>query len=443
MAYLITRRDGLKLSAAAAAMLALVEEARAQQIPTQPAAPPRLPIESGASLRVIRPARFVEPDETFFRANAERFSQQFNVPVRVDFVGWEDIRPQTAVLANTGTGPDVVIGWSDDPHIYADRLLDMSDVAEYLGKKYGGWQFLAEKYGKRHGTNNWIGIPLGGSTGPIIYRISAVREAGFDKIPDDHAQFLRLCQRLKEIGKPAGFALGNAVGDGNGTANWLTWSHNSYLTDEQGRVAINQPATIQALEYLQKLYPTFVPGTLSWLDPSNNRAYAAEECWLTPNGVSLYFALKNDPRTRHIAEDSDHANLPRGLAPDAPQSATIINAMVFRSARFPNAAKAFIQFMMEAEQYNPWLTACLGYWSHPLKAYDASAVWTSDPKIALYRRGLDYRYWSGYKGPITAATGTAASEYVLVQMYASVAGGQATPQQAVAEAERRARRIFR
>ncbi|WP_019013207.1 ABC transporter substrate-binding protein [Elioraea tepidiphila] len=443
MAYLITRRDGLKLTAASAATLALVEEARAQQIPTQPAEPPRLPIESGASLRVIRPARFVEPDETFFRANAEKFSRQFNVPVRVDFVGWEDIRPQTAVLANTGTGPDVVIGWSDDPHIYADRLLDMSDVAEYLGKKYGGWQFLAEKYGKRHGTNNWIGIPLGGSTGPIVYRISAVKEAGFDKIPDSHEDFLRLCQRLKEIGKPAGFALGNAVGDGNGTANWLTWSHNSFLTDEQGRVAINQPATIQALEYLQKLYPTFVPGTLSWLDPTNNRAYAAQECWLTPNGVSLYFALKNDPNTRHIAEDSDHANMPRGLAPDAPQTATIINAMVFRSARFPNAAKAFIQFMMEAEQYNPWLTACLGYWSHPLKAYDNSAVWDSDPKIAVYRRGLDYRYWSGYKGPITAATGTAASEYVLVQMYASVAGGQATPQQAVAEAERRARRIFR
>lgn len=443
MVHIITRRGALALGASAAVVAAMREQASAQQIPTQPAEAPRLPIESGASLRVIRPARFVEPDETFFRANAEKFSKEFNVPVRVDFVGWEDIRPQTAVLANTGTGPDVVIGWSDDPHIYADKLHDMSDVAEYLGKKYGGWQFLAEKYGKRHRTNNWISIPLGGSTGPLVYRISAVKEAGFDKIPEDHAGFLQLCKRLKEIGKPAGFALGNAVGDGNGTANWLTWSFNSFLTDEDGKVAINQPATIQALEYLKELYPTFVEGTLSWLDPTNNRAYAAQQCWLTPNGVSLYFALKNDPNTRAIAEDTDHANLPRGLAPDAPQSATIINAMVFKSVRYPNAAKAFVQFMMEAEQYNPWLTACLGYWSHPLKAYDSSAVWTSDPKIALYRRGLDYRYWSGYKGPITAATGTAASEYVLVQMYASVAAGQATPQEAVREAERRARRIFR
>ncbi|MFQ3622854.1 MAG: extracellular solute-binding protein, partial [Acetobacteraceae bacterium] len=234
MTTLFTRRGTLKLGAAAsAAALGLIEEARAQAIPTQPAQRPDWPIESGASLRVIRPARFVEPDEVLFRENAERFSREFNVPVRVDFVGWEDIRPQTAVLANTGAGPEVVIGWSDDPHIYADRLIDLSDIAEYLGTKYGGWLFLAEKYGKRHGSNNWVGIPLGGSTGPVVYRISAVREAGFDGIPNDLEQFLTLCRRLREINKPAGFALGNAVGDGNATANWLTWSHNSFLTDEE------------------------------------------------------------------------------------------------------------------------------------------------------------------------------------------------------------------
>ena len=39
-------------------------------------APPRLPIETGASLRVIRPARFVEPDEVIFRQNAERFAER-------------------------------------------------------------------------------------------------------------------------------------------------------------------------------------------------------------------------------------------------------------------------------------------------------------------------------------------------------------------------------
>jgi multiple sugar transport system substrate-binding protein len=443
MAHIITRRGALGLGAGALAAAAAGGEAAGQQIKTANVEAPRLPLENGATLRVIRPTRFVEPDEVIFRENTAKFAQATGVQVRVDFVGWEDIRSQTAVTANTGAGPDVVIGWADDPHIYADKLVELSDVAEYLGKKYGGWMFLAEKYGKRARTNNWIGIPLGGSTGPIVYRTSAVREAGFAKVPEDHAGFLRLCQALKRNNKPAGFALGNAVGDGNGTAEFLLWSHGGYLVDEDGKVSINSPETVEALKYIKELYPTFAPGTLSWLDPSNNRAFASQECWLTSNGVSLYFALKNDPATREIAEDTNHAPRPRGVLSAPPDSATVLNAMVFRHTRFPNAAKQYITYMMEAEQYDRWLTGCLGYWSHPLKAYNGSAVWDSDPKIAIYRDGMNNEFWRGYKGPITQASGTVAAEYVLVQMFASVASGQATPEAAAREAERRARRYFR
>ncbi|MBX9700835.1 MAG: ABC transporter substrate-binding protein [Acetobacteraceae bacterium] len=444
--HIITRRGTLALGAGAIAAGTLGRNAEAQAlppVPTQPATEPRLPIESGASLRIIRPARFVEPDEVIFRENAQRFSQRFNVPVRVDFVGWEDLRPQTAVTANTGTGPDIVIGFQEDPHIYADKLVEVTDVAEYLGRKYGGWLFLAEIYGKRHRTNNWIGLPLGGGTGPICYRRSAVQEAGFNGIPDDLPGFLRLCQALRRNNKPAGFALGNAVGDGNGTANFFAWSHGATLLDEDGKVSINSPQTLASLNYMREIFPSFVPGTLSWLDPSNNRAYAAQEVFLTPNGVSLYYALKNDPALRPIAEDTEHAPLPKGVMPTTPMSATLLNAMVFRHSRFPNAAKAFLTFMMEQEQYSRWLNDCLGYWAHPLAAYDAVPVWTADPKVTIFKDGLRHRYWSGFKGPITAQIGTAVSEYILVQMYASVAAGQATPDAAMRECERRARRIFR
>ncbi|WP_137123623.1 ABC transporter substrate-binding protein [Roseomonas sp. HF4] len=443
----LTRRAALGLGGSAIALSALkggdAWAQAARPIQTVAATMPNLPIESGATLRLIRPTRFVEPDEVIFRENIAKFTQATGVQVRADFVGWEDIRSQTAVTANTGAGPDMVIGWGDDPHVYADKVVELSDIAEYLGTKYGGWMFLADKFGKRARTNNWIGIPMGGSTGPIVYRISAVREAGFTEIPQDHAGFLRLMQALKRINKPGGFALGNAVGDGNGTANWLTWSHGAYMVDEDGKVAINSRETIASLNYLKELYPTFVDGTLSWLDPSNNRAYASQQTWLTPNGVSMYFALKNDPATRAIAEDTDHAPLPRGVATGTPQSATILNAMVFKHTRFPNAAKRLIAYMMEGEQYDRWLTGCLGYWSHPLRAYSNSAVWESDPKLAVYRNGMDHPFWSGYKGPITQASGTVASEYIMIQMYASVASGQATPEAAAREAERRIRRYYR
>jgi len=440
--HIINRRSALQLGVSAAALAAFRASAQTP-IAAADTPAPRLPIEQGATLRMLRPVRFVQPDEDVFRANAARFTQATGVPVRIDFVGWEDITQQTAVTANTGAGPDMIIGFGDAPHIFAEKLIELSDVAEYLGKRYGGWMAVGEKYGKKHGTNNWIGLPFGGTAGPLVWRKSAMNQVGYEKPPQDLPGFLELSKKLKAAGKPAGFALGNAVGDGNGFANWLLWSHGAALTDPEGKVSINSPKTIEALNYLKELYPTFIPGTLSWGDISNNRAYAANELWLTSNGVSLYFSLKNDPATAAIAADTEHDIMPKGQASSWPSAPLTLNAMVFKHSRFPNASKAFLQFMMEREQYDPWLIANLGYWAHPLNNYGASAVWTSDPKVAIFKNSMNNRFWNGYQGPISEASGQANAEYVTVQMCAAVASGQSSPQDAAREAERRARRIFR
>jgi multiple sugar transport system substrate-binding protein len=439
---IITRRTALAAGAAAIGSTVLPNFAMSA-IPVADVAPPKLPLENGATLRVVRPTKFLDPDETIFRENVAKFTAQTGVPVRVDFVGWEDLRPQVGVAANTGAGPDVVVAWPDDPHLFSDKLVELSDIAEYLGRKYGGWYFLAEKYGKKWGTNNWIGIPMGGTGGPLVYRISWVKEAGFDTVPTDLPNFLKLCQNLHKNGHPAGFALGNAVGDANGYASWLLWSHGGYLVDENNKVAINSKATIEALKYARELYPTFISGVLSWQDPSNNKAFIAGDIAITQNGVSIYYALKSDPKTAEQAADTDHAPMPLGVSPTRPESALMLNTMVFKHTKYPNAAKEWIRFMMEQEQYEKWLTGCIGYWSQPLKAYAQADVWKSDPKIAVYRETCDMRYWNGFKGPISAASGAATADYVNVQMFAAVSSGQATPEDAVKEAERRAKRFYR
>ncbi|PMX38865.1 hypothetical protein, partial [Pseudomonas sp. MPR-R2A6] len=56
---------------------------------------PKREIEKGASLRMLRPVRFVQADEDVFRANAAKFTKDTGVEVKVDFVGWEDIAQQT------------------------------------------------------------------------------------------------------------------------------------------------------------------------------------------------------------------------------------------------------------------------------------------------------------------------------------------------------------
>jgi multiple sugar transport system substrate-binding protein len=435
----LTRRDTLALGAGALAATGLGARSARGAIAAADIAPPHQPAEGGATLRVLRPSKFVDPDETIFRANTAAFTKATGIPVRVDFVGWEDLRPQTAVTANTGAGPDIVMGWPNDPHEYIEKLVDLSELADYLGRKYGGWYFLAEKYGKKGGTEQWISLPLGGTNGPTVYRTSWVKEAGYDSIPNDLDKFLDLARKLKKINHPVGFA----VGDANNYASWLLWSHGGALVDDGGAPALNNSATIEALKYAKELQKEMISGTLAWGDPSNNKAYLAEEISMTFNGVSIYYVAKNDPKTVHIAADTDHSPQPTGLAASTPATCLILSAMVFKHSKYPNAAKEYLRFMMEQEQYDKWLTGCLGYWSQPLKAYRDSAVWSSDPKLAAYRDGCGNQFWDGFRGPINAAAGAISANYVLVHMFAAVASDQATPEEAIAEAERQVRRYYK
>src|SRR5690242_9275423 len=141
----ITRRDALALGLSAATLAATGAAAQTSTIKAADVAAPKREIEKGASLRMLRPVRFVQADEDVFRANAAKFTKETGVEVKVDFVGWEDINQQTAVTSNSGAGPDIIIGFTDAPHIYADKLIELTEVADYLGKRYGNWMFLAEK----------------------------------------------------------------------------------------------------------------------------------------------------------------------------------------------------------------------------------------------------------------------------------------------------------
>src|SRR5258707_4597846 len=192
----LTRRDALALGVSAAALAATGAQAQtaASSIKAADVAAPALPIEKGASLRMLRPVRFVKADEDVFRANAAKFTEKTGVEVKVDFVGWEDINQQTAVTSNSGAGPDIIIGFSDAPHIYVDKLVELTDVADYLGKRYGGWQALAQKYGKRNKSDAWIGLPFGASSGPLIYRKSILQSVGFDKVPEDNDGITHHCR---------------------------------------------------------------------------------------------------------------------------------------------------------------------------------------------------------------------------------------------------------
>ena len=138
--------------------------------------------EKDAKLRVLRWSRFVQGDIDAYMVNVKKFIDKTGVEVRVDNEGWEDVRPKAAVAANTGAGPDIILGTNDDANLYPEKLLDVTDLCGYLGKKYGGWFPACEAYLRPDG-KKWIGVPLGAAGAMLVYRQSHVKAAGFDTFP--------------------------------------------------------------------------------------------------------------------------------------------------------------------------------------------------------------------------------------------------------------------
>jgi multiple sugar transport system substrate-binding protein len=395
--------------------------------------------EPGAQLRFLRWSRFLDAEDKATTENIRAFTEATGVPVRIDNVWQDDVQPQLSVAANVGSGPDLAWTLHTTPHLFADKLLDLSDVADHIGGKYGGWYPLIEQYGKRDG--RWIGISNVVIGVLPVYRVSAMKEAGFQSFPADTDGFLKLCMALKRIGKPAGFAFGRAPSDGNSFSHWLLWSHGGRLVDENNRVALNSPETLRALDYARALASSFIPGTVSWTDASNNSAFLGEQVWLTNNSVSVYAKARADKMA--FADDIDHANWPVGPAAQPTEMHLVYPFIAFRYTRYPNAAKAFLTFLLEKPQYEKVLEGSVGYVSHALRAYESSPLWDRDPRIRVFRDVAARGRSVGYAGTLGTASAAALAENIVSDMFGDVVTGQSSPQDAVRSAERRAQRIYR
>jgi multiple sugar transport system substrate-binding protein len=273
--------------------------------------------------------------------------------VRVDSEGWEDVRPEGRGGGERRQRPDIIISTFEDAHQYPDKLADVTDVCNYLGGKYGGWYDVCKEYCTEKG--KWVAVPMGCAGNCVVHRIGAMKEAGFSEFPKDLAGFLKLARRTRRRAS-ARVRARQRHRRRQRVCHWLVWSHGGKMVDQKGNVVIVSPETEAALELRQAALRDLRPGTLSWLDPNNNKAFLDGQIGMTTNGISIYYAAKNsqDPKVKEMADDIGHANLPIGPVGRPTELNLFFPMMIFKYSKFPNAAKAYLAFMMEKEQYEPW-----------------------------------------------------------------------------------------
>lgn len=166
---------------------------------------------------------------------------------------------------------------------------------------------------------------------------------------------------------------------------------------------------------------------------------------LTNNGISIYYAAKNsqDPKVKELAGDIQHASFPIGPVGVPTESHLFFNQMIMKYTKYPQAAKEFLRFMMEQEQFEAWINGAGGYIAQPLRAYEKASIWTSDPKHTPYRDGVKNMRPAGYAGKLGYASAGAGADFIVVNMVAEAASGSKTPKEAAERAQKRAERYYK
>ena len=144
------------------------------------------------------------------------------------------------------------------------------------------------------------------------------------------------------------------------------------------------PETVKALEYAKALYTSSSPAPRPGTTPPTTRpSWPARST--SPTTASRSTSRPRKSTKKEIAEDIDHAAVADRSGRQADRTAPAYPILAIKFTKYPNACKAFMAFMLEADNFNPWLEGAQGYLTHFLNAYDENPIWTADPKRTVFR----------------------------------------------------------
>ncbi|MGA0769242.1 MAG: ABC transporter substrate-binding protein [bacterium] len=430
----MTRRQVIKTGAAAAGAIALVGGF------------PYISSAQNKTLTIVRGTHFIPEAQEVAKQQAEEFGKQAGVKVNADFLNWPDLQPKIGAALQAG-GIDVVELWPIQNHLYATNLVDMTDEAEEVGARGGGFEEYVLNSASVNG--RYLGIPHGDSGGTIAYRISAFQKAGVKNAADGSLldmtwdDYFAVAKETKKMGMPFGQSLGHSLGDPIGFCYPYMWSSGALEVADDGKTVLFDTPTFEyALnKFVQAWKDGYDETGTSWDDSSNNRAYLSEKIASTFNGSSIYYATKKRDDGGAMMNDTHHMLMPKGTAGRYYEAGSRTMAVLKNSPNI-EVAKEYLKWWFQPENYYKWWGIQEGYQMHHVKNLANDPVWNSDPKMAAFRKIPGLGRLRGFAGDPNEKAGLAASKYVVVDTFAkAVQSGDA--KDALKWGQRQLERIYR
>ena len=423
----ITRRTALKLSgtgalaAASGGLAGILASGRAPAF------------AQGTTLHWLKFVDFVPASDALLKGKIKDDCQKaLGISLEVETINGDGVQARITSAIQSKAGPDILMAVNNWAQLYADSVVDVSDLAEARGEAEGGYFETAKDVAST--AKGWIAMPFTILGVLLVNRTSWFAEEGVtpDKFPKTWEEWRAVGKKMKPKSRPFGQTLAHAFGDG--VAGWYPylWSWGGKEVEADGKtVALNSKETIESVKFAVGMWKdAYDEGAMSWDDAGNNRAYLSNSISATSNGASIYLLARAKPDDyqtetgKPIKDDCFHAPLPAGPAGQFSYHVPFSN-LVPNYVSDTKKVKDFLKWFHSKDVYEQWFTSQQGFSVGCTKIWEEDPLWKIDPVMAPFRTAAESGRFAGYAGPSGRASAEAVSKFIITDMYAKAVQGMA------------------
>lgn len=399
------------------------------------------------TLKILQWSHFVPAYDTWFDGTfAKQWGEKHNTNVVVDHINLTDLNTRAASEAQAKKGHDIFMFLSP-PAAYEKQVIDMSHVYQEIEKKHGKKIDLAHKSTYNPKTKKYFAFSDSYAPDPGNWHKDWWTEAGYPNGPDTWDDLRAGAKKIKDKnGHPCGIGLAQEL-DTSMAMRALLWSFGGAEQDEAGNVTINSKQTIEALKFMKALYQeSETAEVFTWTPPSNNQAMLAGRVSYVANAIS-------------ISRQSEREKLPidskimisRALKGPVRRIAAehVMNCyVIWDFAENKDGAQQFLIDYVDAFHDGFIAGQFYNFPCFPSVVPKLKEEIANDPranpnnKYAVLGDVLDWATNVGYPGYASAAIDESFKTWVIPTMFAKVARGDETPENAAKAAETEYKRIF-
>ncbi len=385
----------------------------------------------GTTLHWLKFVDFVPVSDQVLRGKiSAECKKALGITLEVETINGDGVQARISSAIQSQTGPDILMAVNNWAQLYADSAVDVSDIAEAIGKAQGGY------YDTAHDVANdgkkWIAVPFTILGVMPVNRTSWFSEIGRgpDKFPQTWDEYRAAGKLLKPKQRPLGQTLAHAFGDGPAFWYPYLWSWGGKEVEADGKtVVLNSKETVESVKFAVPFWKEcYDEGGLSWDDAGNNRAFLSNTISSTNNGASIYLLAKSKPDSyqtengKPIKDDVFHAPLPAGPGGRFSYHVPFSN-IVPAYTHNQKAAQDFLRWFQSKDVYQVWFTSQQGFSVGATRMWEQDPLWKIDPVMAPFRTAAESGRYVGYAGPAGRAAAEAISKFIIVDMYTKAVQG--------------------